>query len=243
MSNSDPDASNRRGRCKMLCVAPHPDDVEGGMGGSILKWTEQGHEVHICDLTTGEPTPHGSPETRRKETGLASDLMGIASRNCLELPNRYLFDTKENRIKLAEVIRTVRPDVLFLPYWVDAHPDHIQATQLGEAARFYAKLSKVDWRGEPWYPSRILYYLAAHLRCYPDPAFVMDITDVFEKKLEICKAYRSQFAYNEDRWREIGGVITSYCSYFGSLIRRDYGEAFCSRELIGIDNLDGLILN
>ena len=228
----------------MLCVAPHPDDAEGGMGGSILKWIEQGHEVHICDLTNGEPTPHGDPETRRTEWKAAADLMGIAGRTCLGMPNRYLFDTKEHRIALAEVMRQVRPDIIFLPYWVDAHPDHIQATQLGEAARFYSKFSKVGWAGERWHPKRVFYYLAAHLRTYmhPNPSFVMDISGVFDQKLEICRAYQSQFAYDDDRWNMIRGMLTGYARYYGSLIYREYGEAFISKELLGVASLDGIII-
>lgn len=139
----------------ILAISPHPDDVEGGMGGSIIKFLKLGHEVHIVDLTDGEPTPHGTPEIRREECKKATDLLGLTNRTTLDLPNRYLFDNVESRKKVAEVIRVVKPDILFLPYWEDAHPDHIQTTQIGEAARFYAKLTKTDLAGEPWYPGRL----------------------------------------------------------------------------------------
>ena len=109
---------------KVLAIGPHPDDVEGGMGGSIIKFLKLGHEVHILDLTNGEPTPHGTPEIRSEECDKATALLGVSGRTNLDLPNRYLFDNIESRNKLAEVIRRVRPHIMFLPYWEDAHPDY-----------------------------------------------------------------------------------------------------------------------
>lgn len=225
----------------ILAVGPHPDDVEGGMGGSILKFLKLGHKVHVVDLTNGEPTPHGSLEIRQKECEKASKLLGLTSRTTLDLPNRYLFDGIEARKKTAEVIRNVRPDILFLPYWEDAHPDHIQATKIGEAARFYAKLTKTDMKGGPWYPKRILYYLWSHQKVHLSPAFTIDISEEFEKKIEVVKSYQSQFVYNEDRWKKINGQLNASGSYYGGLIGTQYGEPFASREIIGLRDIRDLV--
>lgn len=226
---------------KILAVGPHPDDIEGGMGGTILRLTKLGHEVHILDLTDGEPTPHGSPEIRRKESQEASTLLGIASRTILDLPNRFLFDNVESRRKVAEVIRKIRPDIMFLPYWEDAHPDHTQCTLIGEAARFYSKITSLDLEGEPCYPSRIFYYLCIHLRVHIDPSFIIDISEEHEKKMQILKAYRSQFNYSEERWNFVSSFITSFEQYYGALIRTQYGEPFISREKIGLKDIRDLV--
>ncbi len=138
----------------VLAIGAHPDDVEIGMGGTIAALVAAGHRVTILDLTNGEPTPMGSPERRRAESEEAARVLGVARRITLGLPNRYLEDTVENRTAVAEVIREVRPELLFIPYWVDAHPDHVAAERLSEAARFYAKLTKTEMRGEPFYPAR-----------------------------------------------------------------------------------------
>lgn len=225
----------------ILAIGPHPDDVEGGMGGSIIKFLKLGHEVHIVDLTNGEPTPHGTPEIRSEECKEATALLGVTGRITLDLPNRYLFDNVESRNKVAEVIRRVRPDIMFLPYWEDAHPDHIQATQIGEAARFYAKLTKTDLTGEPWYPGRILYYLWSHQRVHMEPAFIIDISDEFESKVEVVKSYKSQFAYNEERWNDVNRTVHSYGQYYGSLIGTQYGEPFASREKLGLRDIRDLL--
>ena len=114
----------------ILVIAPHPDDAEIGMGGAILKFCEEGLQVGVLDLTTGEPTPHGSLEIRQQETSAATEILGIAWRKNLGLANRSLEATIENRAKLAGVIRQQRPTWLFAPYWQDAHPDHTAAPEL-----------------------------------------------------------------------------------------------------------------
>jgi len=142
-----------------LVVAPHPDDAELGMGGTIAAMIEKNYRVGILDLTSGEPTPLGSVEKRRAETAKASAILKITWRYNLGLPNRFLEATLENRAKIAGIFRLTRPRWIFAPYWVDAHPDHTAATELIEAARFWSKLTKCDLPGEPFHPQRIFLLL------------------------------------------------------------------------------------
>ena len=133
----------------VLVVAPHPDDAELGMAGAIMKFKDDGWRVGILDLTNGEPTPFGTPEIRARETAAATAVLGLDWRENLGLPNRSLEATLEARATLAGVFRLQRPRWIFAPYWVDAHPDHVAATELIEAARFWSKLTKTDMPGEP----------------------------------------------------------------------------------------------
>src|SRR4051794_16850139 len=119
-----------------LVIAPHPDDAELGVGGSILLLQSQGARVGVLDLTDGEPTPFGSPEIRRRETDAATAVLGLAWRGNLGLTNRRLEADLAARGKLAGVLRELRPRVLFAPYWDDSPPDHVAATPLIDAARF-----------------------------------------------------------------------------------------------------------
>ena len=155
----------------ILVVSPHPDDAELGMGGAIIKFKSEGLRVGVLDLTSGEPTPFGTPEIRQQETQAATKILGLDWRENLGLPNRSLEPTLSARAQLAGVFRQTRPRWIFAPYWIDAHPDHIAATQLIEAARFWSKLTKTDLPGQPHYPQRILYYYCVHLRIIPQPAF------------------------------------------------------------------------
>ncbi|MDQ7843331.1 MAG: bacillithiol biosynthesis deacetylase BshB1 [Armatimonadota bacterium] len=224
---------------RILAVGPHPDDVEIGMGGTVLVLRAAGHEVVLCDLTNGEPTPIGTPERRAREAAEAAGILGVR-RITLEMPNRTLADTVENRQALAEVIRSVRPEILFIPYWEDAHPDHVAAAALGEAARFYAKLTKVSIPHAPWYPRRVVHFLCSHYALSVRPTFVVDISGQIDTKLRAVAAYASQFGPergNEGFFEELRAVGR----YYGALIHRAYGEPFVMREVPGLLGLDQFV--
>src|SRR4051794_21970260 len=100
-----------------LVVAPHPDDAELGMGGTIVRLIQQGWSVGILDVTSGEPTPLGSIERRAAETAAANAFLGNPWRKNLNLPNRNLEPSLYHRRELAAVFRQVRPRLIFAPYW------------------------------------------------------------------------------------------------------------------------------
>src|SRR5205085_10201439 len=106
----------------ILVIGPHPDDQELGMGGTIIRLASQGHRVHIVDMTNGEPTPNGSVEARARESAAAAKVMGV-ERTLLGLKNREVVHDLQSRHKLAAVVRVLRPDWMFVPYPIDAHPD------------------------------------------------------------------------------------------------------------------------
>lgn len=234
----------------ILVVAPHPDDAELGMGGSIVKLRSEGFTVGVLDLTSGEPTPHGTPEIREKETAAATAVLGLDWRANLGLPNRSLQPTLEARAQLASVFRQVRPRWLFAPYWTDAHPDHVAATELIEAARFWAKLTKTDAPGEayhglaaePFFPQRIFYYYCIHLRLIPQPQFILDISDCWERKQAAIECYRSQFF--EGRSTEQPSIVDhlrNQAAALGYFIGTRYAEGFASREPIGLSGLRSIL--
>jgi N-acetylglucosamine malate deacetylase 1 len=226
----------------ILVIAPHPDDAELGMAGAILKFKEEGRSVGILDLTSGEPTPHGTPEIRSRETAAATKILGIDWRENLGLPNRSLEATIENRAKLASVIRQQRPRWLFAPYWVDAHPDHVAATQLVEAARFWSKLTKTDLPGAPHHPERIYNYYCVHLKHAAQPAFVLDISDYWQQKLAAIRCYESQFITGRSTESPVFlDALRDEAAYWGKCIGAWYGEPFHCREPIGLTTMSGLV--
>jgi LmbE family N-acetylglucosaminyl deacetylase len=145
----------------------------------------------------------------------------------------------EARAALAAVFRQVRPRWIFAPYWVDAHPDHVAATRLIEDARFWAKLSKSTLPHEPWHPERIYNYYCVHLRMAPQPAFVLDISDVWEQKFAAIRAYHSQFIAG--RPSTFLDQLRDEASYWGKTIGVRFGEPFTCREPIGLRGLNELI--
>lgn len=224
-----------------LVIAPHPDDAELGAGGTIALLKSQGARVGVLDLTSGEPTPHGSPERRRAETEEATRILGIDWRGNLGLPNRALTDDIGARGRLAAALRGLRPRRLLAPYWKDAHPDHIAASSLVDAARFWAKLSKTDLPGEPFFPDRIFYYLSVHLRVHPKPSFVVDISAHVETKLRAIAAYHSQFVEGRSATPPtILDDLRDRARYWGWAVGVSYGEPFLSREEVGLRSLRDL---
>jgi len=226
----------------ILIVSPHPDDAELGMAGAILQFKAEGLSVGVLDLTSGEPTPRGNPDLRARETAAASEILGLDWRENLQMPNRSLEPTLEGRAKLAGVFRRTRPRWIFAPYWIDAHPDHLAATELIEAARFWAKLTKTDLPGQPHYPERVYHYYCVHLRQVPQPAFILDISDHWDRKQAAIECYRSQFI--EGLPQEPPTLIDrlrQQAATWGWAIGTRYGEPFACREPIGLSSMRTLL--
>lgn len=226
----------------LLVVAPHPDDAEISVGGTILRCKEDGLAVGIVDLTDGEPTPHGTPEIRAAETQAASKVLDVDWRANLGLPNRSLEATLEARRLLAGVFRICRPKIVLAPYWEDAHPDHVAASRLCDAARFWAKLSRSDLPGEPWLPPTILYYWSIHLRIHPQPSFVLDVSDHIDRKLQAVECYESQVKTGRSaEFPTILDDIRDRARYWGWTINAGYGEPLLSREELPLRSLRVLL--
>jgi bacillithiol biosynthesis deacetylase BshB1 len=234
----------------ILVVGPHPDDQELGMGGTIALLASQGHQVLLLDLTDGEPTPMGDPATRARESAAAADALSAPGnpvrRVQLGLRNRFIEHTIENRHRVAGAIRAWRAQVVFTPYFEDAHPDHLAATRIVEDARFDAKLTKIDMPappgldpGPPVYPRWLFHYYATHLRITPAPSFLIDISPTLEKKMAAVAAYRSQFELNPAN-RRVPEWIRAEAVYFGSRIGTAAAEPFFAREPLGLTSLAAL---
>lgn len=225
--------------CDALCIGAHPDDVEIGMGATVAKMVREGMKVAIVDLTNGEPTPHGTPEKRAAESAEAARILGV-TRRTLSLPNRYLFDTVEARMELAEVMRELRPRMIFVPYAEDAHPDHIAASRIAIAARFYSKFTKTEMSGEPFYPTRVYRYMAVHMRVVAEPSFIVDVTEDLSTKLAAIAAYESQFSANP---KNVGimPMMEQSAAMWGALGQVGAGEPFFSLEPLAVRSVGDLI--
>lgn len=225
-----------------LVIAPHPDDAELGMGGTIALLLSQGARVGVLELTDGEPTPHGTVAIRQKETEDATRVLGLSWRGCLGLPNRRLEASLDARAKLAGMIRQLRPRVLFAPFWEDSHPDHVAASALVDAARFWSKLSKSDLAGQPHYPAKLYYYFSVHLRIHPNPSFIIDISEHLNTKMRSLECYRSQLITGRPTTPPTFlDDVRDRARYWGWSIGTRFGEPFHSREEIGLRGLGDLL--
>ena len=206
--------------CDILALAAHRDDVEQTCGGTLLKMAERGHRTAILDLTQGEMGTRGTAEDRAREADEAARILKVSWRKALDIPDGRVENTWENRLKVARIIRELRPRVLILPYWQGRHPDHYTASVLGYEACFLAGLAKLDISSQlsavssqdndavsagggaacadgestgsiqAHRPFKIIY---ASLYHDVRPTFVIDITDQFEARFASLMAYKSQY--------------------------------------------------
>lgn len=236
---SEPDLPER---LDVVAVAPHPDDLEILCGGTLAKLAKQGYRVGIFDLTSGEPTPRGSLETRKAEAEAARKILGVPVRVNIELPNRVLMDGPEARFALATAFRKYRPGIVIIAAGRTpaASPDHHQGHLIGEAARFYSQLTKWDERFDGTHPYRV-----PHLVYVPFPfdaeaksfhsTFVIDITDTIDQKVEAIQAYKSQF--DEARFEKVNHFVRSVNGFHGARCGFMYGELFALPTPVGGNDL------
>ena len=227
----------------ILAIAAHRDDVEQTCGGTLLKMAQRGHRTGILDLTRGEMGTRGTAEDRAREAAEAARILKVSWRDALDIPDGRVENTWENRLKVAQVIRQQRPQVVILPYWQGRHPDHYTSATLGYESCFVSGLAKVGTPGEPNPPHRPYKILYASLYADVRPTFVVDITPFAEQRLQSLLAYRSQYASQsqggglfvpEDEIRE---RTFAEARHYGLLAGVRYAEPFVQKEVGLVEDL------
>lgn len=240
----------------ILAIGVHPDDVELGCSGTLIKEVQLGKKVGILDLTEGELGTRGTVETRYREAAEASRIMGVSIRENLKMRDGFFRNDEEHQLQLVRMIRKYQPEIVFGNVLNDRHPDHGRAGRLIADACFLSGLTKiptVDDAENPqarWRPKYLFHYIQDR---FHEPDIIIDISDVFEKRMEAVRAYSTQF-YSPDSSEEVGPqTYISTPDFLDSVIARaralgkrigvKYGEGFLSEKSIGIRQLDALILH
>jgi bacillithiol biosynthesis deacetylase BshB1 len=229
----------------LLAIAAHPDDVELTCGGTLLKMAEKGYTTGILDLTAGEMGTRGTPETRAKEAALAAKILRVAWRGTLGVPDSDVQPSRQHKLRLAQVIRDLRPHAVILPYWEARHPDHYHASTLGYEGCFLAGLKQLPLTGEPHRPFKVLY--ATSFEGMP-PTFIVDITKQYDRRRRAILAYGSQFrpAKSERKQRvylaidELDPKMDLLARHYGQMIGVKYGEPFHQKEASSVEDIVSL---
>jgi bacillithiol biosynthesis deacetylase BshB1 len=233
-----PGGTPREGlKLDLLVVGPHPDDAEIGAGGVLLKAAAAGKVCGIVDLTAGEMGTGGTPEIRWAESCAAAEVLKVAWRAQLGLPDCRVQDDFDSRVRLAEQICRFRPEVVLAPYYDLppgrglGHTDHIAAGYLVSHAVNFAHLYKMPYDFEPWYPRALYYYfLPPELK----PSFVVNVTEHFDGWMASIMCHVSQFGRPEQN-ASIRDWFGPNAARWGRQAGGKYAQAFYSDWPLRLD--------
>ena len=225
----------------ILVFGAHPDDVELGCGGTVIKEIKAGKKVGIIDLTRGELGTRGNAETRTAESKLASEIMGVTIRDNMGFKDGFFKDDEAHKLALIKKIRQYQPDIVITNAVSDRHPDHGRGAEITVDACFLAGLEKIETDQQAWRPRAIYHYIQFN---FLTPDFVIDISAEIKEKLEAVKAYSTQFFNPQSS--ESKTIISSQgfldsVSYrakdLGRQANCEYAEGFLAHQMLKVDSL------
>jgi LmbE family N-acetylglucosaminyl deacetylase len=219
-----------------LVVSAHPDDAEVQMGGTIARLTDAGLRVLLVDLCDGEPSDFAAPGVRVAQARRAAAILG-ADRVFLGGQDRFIADSPELRVAVAQQIREHRPRLVFAATDGFIHPDHAAMGPLVSAAAFYARLD--NWGrvpggaalagSRPWAIERLFF---PHCKMEPawgrEFAFAVDVSTTYERKRAALAEYGSIF--NVEAGDRLLTLYDAEDAYVGRQFGVAYAEAFKSHS-------------
>jgi bacillithiol biosynthesis deacetylase BshB1 len=235
----------------LLAIGAHPDDVELGCSGAIMRSISKGKKVAVIDLTQGELGTRGSVETRKKEAQNAAVLMGLSERINMEFKDGFFKNDETHQLALIKKIREFQPQIVLCNTKEDRHIDHPKANKLVNHACFLSGLEKIETydslgnKQNSWRPKIVLEYIQ-WMDIQPD--IVLDISAQLEAKMNVVKAYKSQFfnPHSSEKETPISSKnflesVRYRAQNLGRLIGTEAGEGFTSKNLLSTDNLFDLV--
>ena len=223
----------------LLVISPHPDDGEIGCGGLLLLSKKKGYKTGILYLTIGEMGTGGDDKIRLEELTEASKHLELDYMEVSDFKDCQIFDSYENRLKIAKYIRQLKPKIVIIPYWEGVpgrgigHTDHLSTGIICSHAVNYARLHKMPLDEDPHRVKQVLYYL------YPrhmSPTFVVDITEVAPQWIKALKSHHSQMFGSHAQKTGFYDMIISMAKQTGYMIGAKYGQGFIAAEPLKIQD-------
>lgn len=233
----------------ILAIGAHPDDVELSCAGTLAKEISRGKKVAILDLTQGELGTRGTSEIRAVEAKQAAAILGVSARYNLNFADGFFRNDKEHQLKLIAYIRLLKPEIILCNAVEDRHPDHGRAAKLVTESCFLSGLQKVqtvheEQHQDAWRPKQLYHYIQWN---DAKPDFVVDISDQIKTKIQVVKAYESQFYKSGTTpntpisTENFLNSITYRAADLGRLIGVDYAEGFTTSRLLAVNCISDLI--
>lgn len=236
----------------LLAFGSHPDDVELSCSGTLIAEINRGKKAGVIDLTQGELGTRGTIETRYQEAADAAKIIGLSIRENLKMRDGFFRNDEEHQLQVIKVLRKYQPEIVIANILEDRHPDHGRGGWLVYDACFFSGLRQIKTTGddgkeqERWRPKMLLHYIQDR---FYEPNVIVDVSAVWDQRMESVKAYRTQFVpdASEDPQTYISSPefvesLTARARVLGKRIGVKYGEGFISKKSVGIKSLDALVL-
>ncbi len=233
----------------ILCFGAHPDDIELGCSGTIAKEISLGKKVGAVDLTRGELGTRGSVEIRNSESQKASEILGLSTRENLDMRDGFFKNDEEHQLKIIQMIRKYQPEIVICNAINDRHIDHGKGSKLVSDACFLSGLRKIETNlngenQEAWRP-KVVYHYIQWKNIEPD--FVVDISDFIEIKTKAILAYSSQF-YTANSNEPVTPIATKNflesinyrAQDLGRMVGVEYAEGFTVERYLAVNSLSDL---
>ncbi|MFM8431688.1 MAG: bacillithiol biosynthesis deacetylase BshB1 [Bacteroidota bacterium] len=209
----------------VLAIGAHPDDVELTCSGTVILMVKKGRKVGIVDLTRGELGTRGSAEIRDQEAADATKIMGLSARVNLGMRDGFISNDESSRLKVVQVIRRYQPDIVLCNSFSDRHPDHGVAAKLVSDAVFLSGLHKLlthddGNRQSAWKVRSVYHYIQDR---YLKPDFTIDVSSVWNERMEALKAFKSQF-YNPESQEPESAISSKAFLDFIEARAREFGR-------------------
>ncbi|MBH13795.1 MAG: bacillithiol biosynthesis deacetylase BshB1, partial [Leeuwenhoekiella sp.] len=230
----------------ILAIGAHPDDVELSCSGVLAKEASRGKKTGILDLTRGELGTRGSAEIRDQEAAAAAKILGLSVRENIALADGFFTNDKESQLRIIEIIRKYRPEIVLCNAIDDRHIDHGKGSKLASDACFLSGLKKIETildgkTQEAWRPKHVYHYIQwKNLQ----PDVVVDISGFMDVKMKSVLAYASQFydPNNPDNNTPISSKnfqdsVKYRAQDLGRLIGTDYAEGFTVERYPAVDSI------
>lgn len=234
----------------ILAFGAHPDDVELGCAGTILKEVSLGKKVGIVDLTRGELGTRGTAETRDEEAKNAAKILGILVRENLAFRDGFFVNNEKHQLEIIKMIRKYKPEIVLCNAIEDRHIDHGKGSQLVSDSCFLSGLIKIETHIDgkkqvAWRPKMVYHYIQwKNLQ----PDFVVDITGFEKQKIEAILSYKTQFYVPNSK--EPATPITSKnfleslnyrAQDLGRLVGVNFAEGFTAERCLAVNSLENLV--
>ncbi len=225
-------------RYDVVCFGAHPDDIEFGMGGTVLKLVDSGKKVLMVIFTRGEKGTYGTPIQREKEFQNAAEKIGCGYK-IFDWIDCEFTESYENKLEIARLIREAKPAICFAPYHTHfhdhhngaAHPDHLRCGRMVNEALRFARFRSIMPDKEAHDVHKIFFYM---LPREVKPSFVIDVSDVQERLVEVIRCHESQMSIHRGD-KNVLSLLTHAREVTGLYSQTQFSEAFLCEEMLKTD--------